>query len=225
MSTIKQILISALATTQKRQLLAPFFALVPWRLVARPLIKILTEELKPADFAGQAWIIFVRQTGKPEWSPKKRLPMSLDGFLNQLIGERKSTVDVSELDRNWYPTSVFCAIGYYMLLNIIVPCLLAFSNIVLLVGYFSTRSPVYGWHAVSWRQTRVLTTLWPTKRCWRFSLLEESPFLFPFHIAKKHGDTWGISHFLPMQSGLGLDDVSLEKTDDQNWIWRKKVSV
>ena len=37
-------------------------------------------------------------------------------------------------------SSVFCAIlGYYMLLNIIVPCLLAFSNIVLLVGFFSTR--------------------------------------------------------------------------------------
>ena len=36
-------------------------------------------------------------------------------------------------------SSVFCAIlGYYMLLNIIVPCLFAFSNIVLLVGFFPT---------------------------------------------------------------------------------------
>ena len=52
-----------------------FYWFLPRRhdpLDARPLIKTLTEELKPADFAGQAWRKWVRKWQENQNDPKKK---------------------------------------------------------------------------------------------------------------------------------------------------------
>lgn len=198
MSTIKQILISALATTQKRQLLAP------WRLGAlAPCRQAIDQDPDGGvETCGLCWSgmdHFCASGRKTRMIPKKKAPHELRWVPKSTHRGMEKHCGCIRVGQKLISNQ--CFLRYIRLLHVVeynCAMFIGFSNMVLLVGFFSTRSPVYG-------LCRVLKTdpcpdnpvthqeMLKILLSWRKPI-----FVSLSYRQKTTGDTWGISHIIPI---------------------------